>query len=129
MNLYFTAAGLLAIFTGIVHSALGEVLIFRRLRPGGLIPTDGGQLLQERHVRIIWASWHTLSVFGWAMAAILIWLSLPSSSAIPRAAITQAITVAMLTGSLLVAFGTRARHPGWVGLLGVAILVWLGSAA
>ncbi len=33
----------------------------------------------------------------------------------------------MLAASGLVLIGTKGRHPGWAGLLGVAVLVWLGS--
>ena len=43
-----------------------------------------------------------------------------------NAAIAQVIAVSMLGGSLLVLVATRGRHPGWIGLLGVAGLVWLG---
>lgn len=125
----FTAAAILAIVVALVHSILGEVMIFRRLRkPGRVIPTDGGDRLLGSNVRILWASWHVLTVFGLGLAAML--LSLASSS---RTAehdfIAQAIAVSMLGGSLLVLVGTRGRHPGWVGLLGVAGLVWLGGRA
>jgi hypothetical protein len=34
----------------------------------------------------------------------------------------------MLLGSAFVFVGTRARHPGWAGLLGVAVLIWFGKA-
>lgn len=64
------AAGL-AVLTGIVHSALGELLIFRHLRNGTLVPTQDAPPLRSRNVRIIWATWHLASVFGWAFAAIL----------------------------------------------------------
>jgi hypothetical protein len=36
---------------------------------------------------------------------------------------------ACLVGSLLVLVGTRGRHPGWLGLLAVAVLVWLARGA
>jgi len=92
MNWYLVIAAALAFFVGLVHSVLGERLIFRRLRQGGLVPTNGGNLLDERHVRILWASWHIVTVFGWF--------------------IEQAIIIATLTGSALVFIRTRARHPG-----------------
>jgi ABC-type Mn2+/Zn2+ transport system permease subunit len=126
MNSYFVAAAFLAFLVGLVHSILGEVLIFRRMRRGGLIPTEGGALLRESNVRILWASWHVLTVFGWLVAAILFWLSRQSSQQSSHAFIESAIIVSMLAGSAFVLVGTKARHPGWVGLLGVAILVWMG---
>jgi hypothetical protein len=131
MNAYFIAAAALALVVGLVHSVLGEIMIFRRMRkPGRVIPTDGGTRLLGSNVRILWASWHVLTVLGWGMAAILVWLSLSDSrgadDGVIEQAIGQAIAISMLAGSLLVLIATKARHPGWIGLLGVAVLVWLG---
>jgi hypothetical protein len=124
MNAYFIAAAVLALIVGLAHSVLGEIMIFRRMRkPGRVIPTDGGEILLGSNVRILWASWHVLTVFGWGMAAILVWLPRPASGS---AAIGHAIEMSMLIGSVLVLIATRGRHPGWIGLLGVAVLVWLG---
>lgn len=125
----FTAAAILAIVVALVHSILGEIMIFRRLRtPGRVIPTDGGDRLRGSNVRILWASWHVLTVFGLGMAAILLRLASSARTA-ENDFIAQTIAVSMLGGSLLVLAGTRGRHPGWVGLLGVAGLVWLGVRA
>ncbi|MDJ0752524.1 MAG: hypothetical protein QNJ45_03325 [Ardenticatenaceae bacterium] len=124
MNAMFILAGLLALLIGLVHSIMGEILIFRRLRSGGWIPTDGGQVLRESHVRIIWATWHVLSVFGWVLAAILFRLAVPTAEL--GVFIKNAVLLAMAIASLLVLMGTRGRHPGWVGLLGVAVLLWFG---
>ena len=127
MNTYFIAAAVLAFVVGLVHSVLGEIMIFRRMRkPGRVIPTDGGAILLGSNVRILWASWHVLTVFGWGMAAILVWLSRPASGSADVAVIGHAIEMSMLVGSALVLVATRGRHPGWIGLLGVAALVWLG---
>lgn len=128
MNRYFVIAAALVFLVGLVHSVLGERLIFRRLRQGGLVPTNGGTLLGEGHMRILWASWHVLTVFGWCIAAVLLRLSFSSASASSSRFIEQAIVIAALAGAALVFIGTRARHPGWVGLLGVAVLVWFGRA-
>jgi hypothetical protein len=81
MNAYFVAAAVLPFAVGGAHSVLGEVVIFRRLRAGGLVPTQGGALLRERHVRILWASWHVLTVLGWALAVLL--LRWPTAAAAP----------------------------------------------
>jgi hypothetical protein len=124
MNLYFVAAAALTIIVGLVHSVLGEVMIFSRMRQQGFVPANGGGLLRESNVRILWASWHVLTVLGWGMGAILLWLALPSSASNPFVA--HAVAVSMLVGSAFVAGGTKGRHPGWIGLLGVAVLVWLG---
>ncbi len=127
MNSYLVAAAVLALVVGLVHSVLGETLIFRRLRQRSLVPTNGGNVLLERHVRILWASWHVLTVFG-GLIAFQLW-QLAANPAAGRGSLAGAIVVAMILGSLLVLVGTKGRHPGWVGLLGVAALVWMSGGA
>ena len=129
MNPYLMAAGVLAFIVGLVHSVLGEILIFRGLRSRGIVPTDGGQLLRERHVRIIWAIWHVLTVLGWCVATILWWLAQVSSPSQSHDFVARAIAAAMLVSAAFVFVGTKGKHPGWAGLLGVAVLVFLGERA
>ena len=129
MNWYFTAAGVLTFAIGLVHSALGEQLIFRRMRSAGFIPTNGGQVLREPHVRILWASWHVVTAMGWCVAVALFWLALPSSKHLAQSLVAEAIVVSMLASSILVLVGTKGKHLGWVGLLGVAILTAIGLYA
>ena len=126
MNTYLVAAAALAFIVGLVHSVLGEVMVFSRMRQGLLVPTNGGSVLQQRHVRILWASWHVLTMFGWSFAAMLFLLASEPPAAHLRVLLLQATAIAMFFGSLLVFYGTKARHPGWLGLLGVAVLTWLG---
>ena len=127
MNTYFIAAAALASIVGLVHSVLGEIMIFRRMRKSGrVVPTDGGAILSGPNVRTLGASWHVLTVFGWGMAAVLVELAKPAARGPGDDVIEQAIMVSMLAGSVLVLIASKARHPGWVGLLGVAVLVWLG---
>lgn len=126
MNGYLITAGILSFAIGLIHSVFGESLIFRRLRATGIIPTNGGSVLREAQVRILWASWHLVTVFGWCIAAMLIWLALPTSKAVAQLAIAHTISVSMLASSLLVLVGTKGRHPGWIGLLVVAMLTAIG---
>ena len=128
MQTLFMAAGVVALITGIVHSALGEILIFRQLRSGGLVPTLRAPPLRERNIRIIWATWHLASVFGWAFAGILIRLAVAPNDS-PIALVVSAIVFANLAGSLLVLIGTKGQHPGWIALLLVAALTWFGASA
>lgn len=125
MQTYLFAAGVLALVIGLVHSVLGEILIFRHLRNRGFVPAMAAPPLQERHIRIIWASWHLVTVFGWAFGAVLLWLAFSSSEQSIHMVTETAIIVASLGGSALVLVGTKGRHPGWVGLLGIALLTWL----
>lgn len=126
MQTYLLAAGVLALVVGVVHSTLGEVLIFRHLRNRGLVPAMETPPLKERHIRILWASWHVATVFGWAFGIVLLRLAALTTADSLQAVVENAVVFAFLGSSFLVLIGTKGRHPGWVGLLGVAALVWFG---
>jgi hypothetical protein len=128
MNRFLLAAAVLTFVVGLVHSVFGEILIFSKLRRGGIIPTEGAPLLRERNVRIVWASWHVVTAFGWAMGWVLASIARQPAIGPSDRIVGQAIAMSMLCGSVLVAVGTKGRHPGWIGLLGVAALVYLGRA-
>ncbi len=68
-------AGCISILMGIVHSILGEVLIFKNWRSGTIVPVVKTPEIKARHARIIWASWHVLTLFGCAIGIVLIWIS------------------------------------------------------
>lgn len=133
MQTYLLAAGVIAVLVGVIHSVLGELLIFSRMRNNKLapklvpklVPTEGAPLLRERHVRILWASWHLGSVFGWALAALLLRMAFPVSPAAFQAFAQNTIAVATLGAALLVLFATNGKHPGWIGLLAVSALTLL----
>ena len=125
MQTYLVAAGAVAILVGLIHSILGEVLIFRRMRERGVVPTNGRPVLKERHVRILWASWHIVTIFGWAFAAVLLELARLSSESVLHEFIIITVILSMFASSVLVLFATKGMHPGWVGLLVVAGLCWL----
>ncbi len=126
MNTYFLAAGVLTFVIGLVHSVLGEMMIFRLMRLQGIIPTNGGNVLREPHVRILWASWHVVTALGWCVAITLLWLALPSTAQISQSTLSKAIACALLVSSLLVLVGTKGKHPGWMGLLAAAALTAVG---
>ena len=126
MNTYLAAAAILAFLVGLVHSLMGEVMVFSRLRESHWVPTNGGKLLLSPHVRILWASWHVLTVLGWLVACAL-WLLASEPATGLRSSLLQAICWATVISSMIVLYGTKARHPGWVGLLGVAVLTHIGS--
>ena len=78
-------------------------------------------------VGILWASWHIVSVFGMAFAAIL-FAGAHEPLVRPNAPfILAAITFANLGASTLVFVGTRGRHPGWIALLAIAVLIGVAS--
>jgi hypothetical protein len=110
----------------IVHSILGELLIFRHLRKKRIVPTLAMPPLRERHIRILWASWHIVTIFGFGFGVLLLRLSQSTSHGNFELFIKQLIIYSMLACSFLVLWATNGRHPGWVGLAGVALLTWLG---
>lgn len=119
------AAGVLALAVSLAHSILGEILIFRRLRNHGLVPAAAAPPLQERHIRILWATWHLATVFGLSFGIVLPQLAFVADGIALEALIKNAAAFAFLGGSLLVLIGTRGKHPGWIGLFGVAAFAWL----
>jgi hypothetical protein len=126
MHTPLAAAAALTVVIGLVHSVLGERLVFSRLRQGTLVPTQGGTLLRGHHVRILWATWHVVSVLGVAVAGVLLMLANEPLLGPLHLGLLKLIAWAMLASGALVLVGTRGRHPGWVGLTGVAVLTWLG---
>lgn len=128
VNVPLVAASGLLLLTAVVHSGLGEVLIFRKLREGGVVPTRAAPPLQSRNVRILWASWHLVSVFGLVLTAAVYRSGI--GQAVTGPWLLRAIAIACFTGGALVLLGTRGRHPGWIALSAAAILVLdgLGSS-
>lgn len=128
MNGYLAASGIVTFLVGLIHSVLGERLIFQRLRTSGeWIPTQCGPKLREPHVRILWVSWHLSTLLGWALCATLVMLSLPAARSWPTQPILAAIVAGLLCSSALVFLGTKGKHPGWIGLLVAAVLALLGG--
>lgn len=131
MNVYLFIAGILCFLLGIVHSILGEYLIFKAKRnKGSLVPSKSSAELKERHLRIIWATWHLASIFGWCIGAVLMKISLNHNEHDFDGSdlILQSITYTMFLGSLLVLIGTKGKHPGWIVLLLIGILLVLGNS-
>lgn len=122
MNTWLLAAAALAFATGLVHSVMGELLIFQRLRRGTIVPSFGGGVLRERHVRILWASWHVLTLLGWCMATMLAALAVWPDSDMTRA-LARLIGLGMLAGAMTVLIASRGRHPGWLAMSLVALLI------
>jgi hypothetical protein len=126
MNTYFLIAAGITLFVGIAHSVIGELMIFQKLRKSGLVPKEAAPPLQARNVRILWATWHLASVFGFALAAILYVLA--NGEAAANTDIVNALIFAPAGGAALVLFATRGKHPGWIGLLAAAIFAYLGKS-
>lgn len=128
MNNYLLVAGILCSFLGIFHSILGEVLIFRnkskRKKKVSRIITS---CLKERHLRIIRATWHLTSFFGWCIGVILIKIETKQTemSNDLMQFIIISVTITMFCSSFLVLITTKGKHPGWAVLLIIGILTLL----
>lgn len=121
---HLAIAALLAL-TALAHSVLGEVLVFRLLRHGGIVPRASAPPLRSRHLEILWASWHVVSVLGLVFAAIELRRGLGHE--LDPAWLTTAMATGCLISSGLVLVGTRGRHPGWLALAAAALLLWRTS--
>lgn len=125
MNTSLFISGILCFILGLTHSIMGELLIFRyKKKANKIVPTIVKAYLKQRHLRIIWVTWHLVSFFGWCIAAILIKIACQQSAFDLEIVnfIIYSITITMFSSSFLVIFGTRGKHPGWVVLLIIGII-------
>jgi hypothetical protein len=127
MNHWLVGAAALVFIIGLVHSWLGELRVFRHLRRGGVVPTGGDPVLRAFQTRILWASWHLVTVLGWALAALLLWLAEPAAQAVSGGVVERICTVALAAGAGLALWSNRGRHPAWIALLAAAALVMLSG--
>ncbi|MEM7514393.1 MAG: hypothetical protein AAF388_25930 [Bacteroidota bacterium] len=115
MNLYYLVAGILSILLGAIHTIVGEKLIFQsKKEEDQFIPSMEDGEWKERHVRIIWASWHMATAFAWALAAIILFVAF-NVQELPSEWVTFLIisaSLSMLTGSALVLVGTKMAAGG-----------------
>lgn len=112
MNEIIEIAGWLAVLLGLVHSILGERLIFRHLRDAGIVPNRRLPPLRLRHLAIIWASWHIVTVFGVGLGVLMVvkgelW-------SLSDAFVREVLSTIMYTSGILVLYATKGRHPGWL---------------
>ena len=127
VDVYLLIAGCLAIVLGIIHSILGEYLIFRHLRESNVFSDDGKSKLQKRYLSTLWSTWHLVTLFGWGFGASLIVLSFPE---LPEKAINDLLLVVGATffiSSIYWLFGTKGKHPAWVVLAIIALMVLWGE--
>lgn len=138
MNPLLIAAAVGLALVGLVHSVLGEIMVFRALRRQGMAArgmrhNEGGApspvapwalALPREHLGIVWATWHLVTLLGWALAAVLWRLGTVPSDAALAVWVADVAGLVTLAGGMLVLYATRARHPGWAALLVVAALVW-----
>ena len=129
MNNYLLTAGILCFVMGVFHSIIGEKNIFNSKRnKGNLVPTKASPVLIERHLRVIWVVWHFVSIFICGIGALLVKMALPqqSSNAGLGHYSIQVIMYTLLGSAILALVGTKGKHPVWIVLLIVAVLLMIG---
>ncbi len=129
MNLYFLIAGCLAIALGIIHSILGEILIFRHLRKSDIFSDKGMSKLKIRHYKTMWSTWHLVTLFGWGIGAILIVQSWQGPANITLSNISTVINILFLISTIYWLVATKGKHPAWIILGTISFLVWLANNA
>ena len=127
MDLLLLSAGILALTVGLVHSVLGERLIFKKLRGDQMFPTQAHGKLSAGNVRILWATWHIVSLLGAAIGLVIILFALAPDRVVSANDILIVLAAALLLSSLTVFIATRGRHLGWLGLLITACLLMLAK--
>ena len=108
----------------IVHSVLGERLIFRRVRTGTPGHDAATALLPQRRWDSIWSTWHFLSLIGLGLSAAMIAASTYDEliKAVEIVAIILAATFAV--SGVFWFFGTKGKHPAWIVLFVIAALIF-----
>lgn len=123
MNGWLVAAAASVFTIGLVHSWMGELRIFRHLRRGGVVPTGGAPVLRDFQTRILWASWHLVTLLAWALAALMLWLAQPAVQAVSGGLVEGVVAAALVAGGGLVLWSNRGRHLAWIALPAAAALV------
>ncbi|WP_395376352.1 hypothetical protein [Marinicella sp. W31] len=125
MNEWFFIAGCLALVLGIVHSILGEKLIFRSLGKQRLVSSEDDRVLRKKHIRTLWSSWHLLTLFGWSFAAIMLMMAWVADTTLWPLYMRWILMSTFLISTVFWIFGTRGRHPAWIIFLLITVLIGL----
>ena len=124
MNYLLFLSAILAIALGIIHSILGERLIFKQLR-NAQKSDRYPEKLAIRQLQALWSTWHLVTLFGWAVAGILICFASPISPTAQLDGARLMITVLFSVSTLVWIIGTRGKHPAWIIFLTLALLTYL----
>lgn len=105
-NTWIVLTAALMVMTGIGHSWLGELRVMK-----ALLAISDSKVLTSVQRRFLRACWHIGTVCWFAMAAILLCLSLPLRELQTAVLLITGIAFALIgTGNFLIS----RRNPGWV---------------
>jgi hypothetical protein len=124
MSNLLSLAGILIILLGLVHSVLGEMLIFRHVRRGKARHAEAIELMPQRRWDALWSSWHLVTLLGVGLGASLLLIAwAPPTKPVPY---LPAIAITFATASVFWILGTRGKHPAWIVFAAIAgILIYL----
>lgn len=112
MNIPLVCAAILAIAIGIIHSALGERYIIRRvLHRQDLPKLFGDDSFTRQTIRF---AWHLTTVAWFGLAAILIVLSGAFIHIRVGDGVVFAIALTFLVSTIVALLGSRGRHLSWI---------------
>jgi hypothetical protein len=129
VNLYFLVSGCLAILLGVIHSVLGEILIFRHLRESDLFSDNGTSKLRRRHYKTLWSTWHLVTLLGWGIGAVLFALSWANPPDITLNTVALILSILFAGSAVYWLIGTKGKHPAWIVLGAISLLTWLANNA
>jgi hypothetical protein len=110
-------ASVLSFALGIVHSVLGERLIFKALTVRDNTGENGTRQLTRQHVAVLRSTWHLVTLLGFGYGGTLLWLAWQGSMLAPYAAMLRIFAATFLISSAYWLVSTRGRHPAWIVLL------------
>lgn len=121
------AAAAVVFVLGLLHSVLGEMMIFRHLAGMSGLPRLGfpPMLRADAANRTLRACWHLLTILGWTCAAILARLAALPALGSGERFIVHAMAISFGACAVCMGAGTRGRHVGWIAFLAAAILCGL----
>lgn len=118
-----TAAALLAISIGIIHSYLGEKYILMRLFRQPLPRLFGDDRFTKQTLRFVW---HLLTVAWLGFAALLVSLD---SAAASRSTLLAIVAATFATTGLVALIASRGRHLSWVIFFAISCLCFMAMRA
>src|ERR1051326_849442 len=125
MNIYLLLSSALTVVLVLAHSILGELKLFACLREEALPPVKGIPMMWNAGAmtkQILRFIWHIASLFGLALAAIMIYFSqLPAFTA-SEVFVLKIISASLLSSGLLALILSKGSHLGWILFFAAALL-------
>jgi alpha-beta hydrolase superfamily lysophospholipase len=120
MNLTLIIAGFLTASLGVMHSYFGEQRFFPDIESKRGIASE--PLVSVWQLRLLRGTWHTLSLFGFGLGAVLVVLAVPELD--QTLGIERTIAIACAVIGMYWACITRFWHLPWLAFIIVAALCW-----